>query len=158
MNKPHFGYYLTAFLVSGFSHYFLMEATVFFEPARLFVIGYIFYKKDFPGKDVVKKTLTYWSPFLFICIPLIAYKLMFKPYGIYSGKYETDIFFFLNWKEHAKLVGTFLFFQWAILLWYINGVKIWSVLFGIFATSVGFLSLKKFSSKTRAELVNGNVL
>ncbi|KAF0144480.1 MAG: hypothetical protein FD156_1784 [Nitrospirae bacterium] len=158
MNRPHFGYYLMAFLVSGFSHYFLMEGTVFFEPARLFVIGYIFYKKDFFGKDLVKKTLTYWFPFLFICIPLIAYKLMFKPYGIYSGTYETDIFFFLKWREHLKIIKVFLFQQWKILLKYINDVEIWSILFGIFATIVGFLSLKKISSKIRAEVANGNVL
>jgi len=158
MNGPHLGYYLVAFLASGFSHYILMEGTVFFEPARLFVIGYIFYKKDFSIRDIVKVTLKYGSPFLFLCVPLITYKLMFKPYGIYSGTYETDIFFFLKWKEHLKIASVFLFQQWKILLRYINDVKIWTMLFGIVSTIFGFLLFRNLSIKSRAEMAVGDVL
>lgn len=157
-SSNHWPFFMLSLLISGLSYYVFMEATIVFEPARLFVIGYIFHKKGLDGKSLIKKSLKYSLPFFILCIPLVLYKLTYKSYGIYGGKYKTDIFFFLNWKEHAKLVGTFLFFQWAVLSWYIKGVKIWSVLLGFLAAIVSFFAAKRLPDRIRTELRNSNAL
>lgn len=156
-DNPWF-FLVISLLISGLSYYVFMEGAIVFEPARLFVIGYIFRKKGLDGKALIKKSLKYFLPFFLLCIPLVMYKLTYKSYGIYDGKYKTDIFFFLRWKEHAKLIGIFLFYQWAVLSWYIKGVKIWSVLLGFLATVVSFLIARKLPIIVRKELKIANVL
>ncbi|MBI5204838.1 MAG: hypothetical protein HZA11_07975 [Nitrospirae bacterium] len=143
-------------LSAGFSYYVLMELTIVFEPVRLFVIGYIFYNKK-PGLNyLLKKTLLCWTPFFFLGIPLIVYKLVFKPYGIYAGVYNTDFFFFLNWKEHIKIIKILLFQQWKFLLRYINDVKAWSILLGfIAAVSVSPLFKKMMTDKMKEASESG---
>ncbi|KAF0144479.1 MAG: hypothetical protein FD156_1783 [Nitrospirae bacterium] len=144
-------------LISGLSYYVFMEAAIVFEPARLFVIGYIFHKKGLDGKSLIKKSLKYFLPFFLLCIPLVLYKLTYKSYGIYGGKYKTDIFFFLRWKEHAKLIGIFLFYQWKVLSGYIKDVKIWTLLISFLATCIGFFAVKKLPGIIRDELSNPNM-
>ncbi len=157
-SSNHWPLFILSLLISGLSYYVFMEATIVFEPARLFVIGYIFHKKGIIGKSLIKKSLKYSLPFFILCIPLVLYKLTYKSYGIYSGKYKTDIFFFLNWKEHAKLVRTFMFYQWKVLLGYIRDVKMWSLILSVFAIILSFLMAKKISGITRHESGNANSL
>ena len=144
-------------LISGLSYYVFMEAAIVFEPARLFVIGYIFRKKGLDSKPLIKKSLKYFLPFFLFCIPLVLYKLTYKSYGIYGGKYKTDIFFFLRWKEHAKLIGISLFYQWKVLSGYIKDVKIWTLLISFLATCIGLFAVKRLPGKIRDELSNSNM-
>lgn len=138
-------------LSAGVSYYFLMEVTIVFEPVRLFVIGYILYNKNSEHTLQMKKALLFWAPFFLLCVPLIAYKLAFKPYGIYAGVYDTDFFFFLNWREHIKIIKILLFKQWKFLLTYGNDIKIWSVVLGAFGALSGFFLLRKIpDNATRA--------
>lgn len=157
-SSNHWPLFMLSLLISGLSCYVFMEATIVFEPARLFVIGYIFHKKGLDGKSLIKKSFKYCLPFFILCVPLVLYKLTYKSYGIYGGKYKTDIFFFLNWKEHAKLVRTFMFYQWKVLLGYIKDVKLWSILLSFLAASISFLMLKKFPSIVKSQLENADML
>ncbi|MFA4852920.1 MAG: hypothetical protein WC599_10410 [Bacteroidales bacterium] len=157
-SSNHWPLFILSLLISGLSYYVFMEATIVFEPARLFVIGYIFYKKGIDGKSLIKKSLKYSLPFFILCIPLVLYKLTYKSYGIYGGKYKTDIFFFLNWKEHAKLVRTFMFYQWKVLAEYIRDVKMWSLILSVFAIILSFLMAKKISGIDRHVSGNANAL
>lgn len=157
-SSNHWPFFILSLLISGLSYYVFMEATIVFEPARLFVIGYIFHKKGIIGKSLIKKSLKYSLPFFILCVPLVLYKLTYKSYGIYGGKYKTDIFFFLNWKEHAKLVRTFMFYQWKVLLGYIRDVRMWSLILSVFAIVLSFLMAKKISGITRHESGNANSL
>jgi len=147
-NKTRWFLVFGGLLSSGFSYYVLMEVTIVFEPVRLFVIGYALYNRDPEHTFPVKKALLYWMPFFLLCIPLIAYKLMFKPYGIYSGVYETDPFFFLNWREHVKILKILLFRQWKFLLGYLADIKIWSIVLAAFAAAIAFSLWKKISKNT----------
>lgn len=149
-DKVRWFFIMSGLLSAAFSYYVFMEVTVVFEPIRLLVIGYIFYNKGIGRNSTAKKTLLCWAPFLFLCIPLIIYKLVFKPYGIYAGVYNTDFFFFLNWKEHIKIIKILLFQQWKFLLKYINDVKVWSILLGfIAALSVSPLFKKMLTDKMK---------
>ncbi len=158
-NKARRFLVLASLLSAGFS-YVLMEVTIVFEPVRLFVIGYIFYNKNSGHAFPMKKALLFWVPFFLLCVPLIIYKLMFKPYGIYSGVYETDFFFFLNWREHIKILKILLFKQWKLLLGYLADIKIWSILLAVFAAAIAFPLGKKISkntTKSTFEADNGSV-
>jgi hypothetical protein len=138
-----YSFLLVSLFLSGISYYIFMELTVVFEAARLFVVGYIMHKKGYTDKALIKKTLTYSMPFLIICIPLIIYKLAFKPYGIYDGVYKTDLFFFLKLGEHAKLVRVLLMYQWKLLLGYIKDVSPYSIILGMTAALTAFIFLRR---------------
>ena len=150
-NKRRWFFLTLALLTSGISYYVFMEATVVFEPARLFVIGYIFYSKGIEHGVLVKKTIIFWSLFLLLSIPLIIYKLTVKPYGIYEGTFKSDYLFFLNWREHAKVIRTLLLHQWRILFEYISDVKIGSILLSMLSVIMSFFSLKKIFAITETE-------
>ena len=142
-DRPRPVFLIAAFVLSGLSHYVFMEITIVFEAARLFVIGYIFHTRYAERALLIKKSLLYWSSFLLLCIPLIVYKLMYKPYGMYEGIYKTDFLFFLNWSEHLKVVRLLLFQQWRYLKKYTAEVTVWSVLLGIVAVFVSYMVLRK---------------
>lgn len=133
-----------AIMLSGISHYILIEGTIALEPARLFFIGYIFYNKGILSKNLIKKTLIIWLPFFLLCIPLIIYKVIFKPYGIYAGMYKTDISFLLNFKMHRELVKMLLFGNWRIMfLKYLSHLTVWSMLSGLLTAAAVIYMLRR---------------
>ncbi len=142
-DNPKYILFLIAILIAGISYYIFMEASVVFEPARLFIIGYVFYKKGTERELLVKKAVIYWLPFFILCIPLVLYKLIVKPYGIYEGVYKADFFFFLKWGEHKKIIKVLLLHQWKVLLRYLSDVKILSIVLSVFSVIFSFLMLKK---------------
>lgn len=146
-----------SFLLSGISHYILIEGTIALEPARLFFIGYIFYNKGIGSKDLIKKTLIVWLPFLLLCIPLIIYKLIFKPYGIYADMYKTDISFLLNLQMYKELTKMLLFGNWKVLfLKYLSHLTTWSILSGVFTVIIVIYIIRrsKVSGKLNLKIAN----
>ncbi len=139
---------IPALLLSGISHYVLIEGTMAIEPARLAVIGYVFYKKGMESKQLIKKSLAVWSPFLILCIPLVIYKLIFKPYGIYEGTYSLSLSFVFDWQMQKELLKTLLFQNWYVFAKnYISHVTSWSILLSISAVvSVLIFYLMKWKS------------
>lgn len=149
LSKEHirWSYLFLTFLISGLSHYIFMEGTIVFEPARLFLIGYIFHNKGLRSHVLMKRTITLWIPFLLLCIPLVFYKLTFKPYGIYEGMYKSDQFFFLNWKLNIKNVAYLLFFQWFIFAKNIGYATMLSFLLGLFSIFFSLWFLNRLRKK-----------
>ena len=88
--KKSWWLFIAALLITGVAEYVFMEVTVAFEMGRFFVIGYSFYKNETKENALIKKTLTYWMPFLLLAMPLVFYKLQYKPYGIYESYYLID--------------------------------------------------------------------
>ncbi len=144
--------FITALAISAISYYVFLEMTIVFEGARLFVIGHIFYERGLKGKFLIKDTIRYWLPFFLICIPLTLYKLIYKPYGIYSGMYKTDFLFFMNWKSHADVLRVFLLDQWKISLAYIRNLNLWSIVLGVLAAGSSFFLLEKITKIPEAGL------
>lgn len=146
-----------SFLLSGISHYILIEGTIALEPARLFFIGYIFYNKGILSKNIIKKTLIIWLPFFLLCIPLIIYKLIFKPYGIYAGMYKTDISFLLNFKMHRELVKMLLFGNWKIMFSkHLSHLSVWSILSGLFAIALSIYMFRRYDVSVKLNLKSSN--
>lgn len=146
-----------SFLLSGISHYILIEGTIALEPARLFFIGYIFYNKGILSKNIIKKTLIIWLPFFLLCIPLIIYKLIFKPYGIYADMYKTDISFLLNFKMHRELLKMLLFANWKIMFSkYLSHLTVWSMLSGLLIAAVVIYMLRRSDVSVKLNLRMSN--
>lgn len=146
-----------SFLLSGISHYILIEGTIALEPARLFFIGCIFYNKGIASKNLIKKTFIVWLPFLLLCIPLIIYKQMFKPYGIYAGTYKTDISFLLNFSIYKELIRMFLFANWKIMFSnYLSYLSVWSILSGLFAIALSIYMFRRHDVSVKLNLKSSN--
>lgn len=142
-----------ALVLSGISHYFFIEGTVALEPARFAIIGYIFYKKGIKSKPLMKKSLAIWSPFFILCIPLVIYKLIFKPYGIYEGMYSLSLSFVLDWHLQKKLIRMLLLHNWyALSRLYSSLATFWPVLLGISAIVIAYLFFRRSNSSYDEDL------
>ena len=141
--KTRWFYMIIALLLSGLSHYFLVEGTVALEPARLFMIGLIQYNKGYKKNEIIKNSLKYWLPFILLCIPVVLYKLLYKPYGIYAGTYSSDMLFFLKWKRHLYYLAMLLGGNWVYSLVKVEHLSFWSVISGLIALFITYFMLKK---------------
>jgi hypothetical protein len=92
-----------------------MEAAVALEPARWALIGVHHHRNGLRGRLLLKRIFFHALPYLLLSLPLLGYKLLFKPYGIYAGIYEFDPFFFLRAWDMARAAGHFLFSHWYVL-------------------------------------------
>ncbi len=133
---------LAAMLLASFASYVVMETAVALEPARLFLIALILSGKDYRRKTLIKKSLGLWLPFIAIIIPLLIYKLVNKPYGIYGSIYPIDPLFFLNFKLHAKVIRHFMFYNWFNLSMLSGSASIWSAGLGILTVIASLLMIK----------------
>jgi len=145
--KIRWFYIIIALLISVVSHFFLVESTIALEPARLFMIGLILHNKGYKKNEVIKTSLKCWLPFLLLCIPVVLYKLFYKPYGIYAGTYSTDILFFLKWKMHVHYLAMLFGGNWVYLLVKIKYLSSWSVISGLIVLLTTYFMLKKYADK-----------
>lgn len=142
-----------ALVLSGISHYILTEGTVALEPARFATVGYIFYKKGMKSKPLIKKSLAIWSPFFILCIPLIIYKLTFKPYGIYEGTYSSSFSFILDWQLQKQFLKILLLHNWyALSRLYSSFATFWTILLGSSAIVIAYLFFRRSNSSCDEDL------
>lgn len=85
---PRYGCMLGAIVASGIVENVFIEAAVALEPARLLLIGAILWRNIKGPRVVIRRALALWSPFFLLSVPLVLYKLLYKPYGIYTGVYS----------------------------------------------------------------------
>ena len=130
-----------------------IEGAVALEPARLFVIGYILANRENGRKGLIRKSLIIWIPFCFLTFPLVVYKLIWKPYGGYSGMYRGNPFFFLQWELHLKALSHFFFAKWVYFFKIVVTPKtsyvmsMWSGGLGLVGAVFSLYVLKKLSRK-----------
>ena len=135
-------YMIIALLLSGMSHYLLVEGTIALEPARLFMIGLILHNKGYKKNEIIKNSLKCWLPFILLCIPVVLYKLLYKPYGIYAGTYSSDMLFFLKWKRHLYYLAMLFGGNWVYSLAKAEYLSFWSVISGLIALVTAYFMLK----------------
>lgn len=141
--KIRWFYMIIALLLSGMSHYFLVEGTIALEPARLFMIGFVLNNKGYKRNEIIKNSLKYWLPFILLCIPVVIYKLLYKPYGIYVGTYSSDMLFILKWKRHLYYLAMLFGGNWVYLLVKAEYLSFWSVISGLIALFTTYFMLTK---------------
>jgi hypothetical protein len=142
-NKIKWFYLIIALMLSGISNYFLVEGTNALEPARLCIIGIILHNKGYKINDVLKYSFIYWLPFLLLCIPIVLYKLLYKPYGLYAADYKTDWLFFLRVSLHLRYLAMLLGYNWVFLLGKTAYLSLWSVIGGLVAFITTYVLLEK---------------
>lgn len=87
-NTLHPGCLLGALLASGLACYVYIEVAVAFEPARLLLIGYALPGREGDTRNLARKALLMWCPFFLMSIPLLVYKVIYRPFGIYESAYQ----------------------------------------------------------------------
>lgn len=85
-----------ALLSGGISSYVFLEAGIALEPARLLIVWHVLSRTPFPHLASLGPATISWSPFALLAIPLVYFKLRYKPYGLYEGMYPGDPLFFLD--------------------------------------------------------------
>ncbi len=103
---------LAAFFSSAIAYYVFLEAAFTLEAARVAVIALAFRHAGLRGSIQAKQTLFRWAPFMVLCLPLIASKLLYKPYGIYEGSYSFDLLRLLNISTNLAELRHVLFSDW----------------------------------------------
>lgn len=132
-------------VTAGISYYVFMEAAVALEPARWALIGVHHYRHGLRGHLLCKRVFDHALPYLLLSMPLLAYKLLFKPYGIYAGIYEFDPLFFLRGWDMAKAIGHFLFSHWYVLARAAESVPPATWVLGLAGTIYAALLFPRFS-------------
>lgn len=134
---------------AALAQYVFVEGAIALEPARMLIIWRLLAESDKDSKHIRKTFMVVTGLFLLITIPLVYYKLMFKPYGIYAGTYQSDPYFFLKWRMHRRAIVSLFFVNWAYFSKYImhHVLSAWSVFLGLAAALGGYLQLGRIMPK-----------
>lgn len=135
-NEVRRGYLAAAAICAVVSHSVFIEATLTLEPARGLAIAYLVKSRLTRARPVWKWTFRYWYLFVLLTFPIIAYKLLYKPYGMYGHMYGINPLFFLEWHTTLLAVAHYLQFSWVVILHQLDGVTVTSWVLGA-VTSVG---------------------
>jgi len=110
------GYLAVAAICAVLSHSVFIEATLTLEPARGLAIAYLVRSRLTQARSVWKWTLRYWYLFVLLVLPIILYKLLNKPYGMYGHMYGINLLFFLDWRITMVAAAHYLQFSWIAIL------------------------------------------
>jgi hypothetical protein len=108
----------SALLLTVFAEYILIEAIVALEPARLLVLWIVRYRPQRLRVEVIKEVALTLAPFVLLALPLIAYKMLVKPYGVYAWIYPTGFANLTDWTAVRDMIGLFMFGNWRMLQGY----------------------------------------
>lgn len=114
--KTRWGLMITSLAFALFTQYVLTESAVALEPARALIFWHFFRKRGASSREGILKATSHSSLFFAGMVPLIIYKMLNHPFGMYEGIYKTDVTGLLNWKMHAWLTLISLRGLWASLL------------------------------------------
>jgi hypothetical protein len=131
-------------LVAGMtSLYVFTESAIALEPARALLFWYRLRGRGLAMRASLLRAAQYSAGFVAFTLPLIAYKMLYRPYGMYEGIYKSDIWGLLHWKEHARLAFISLRGLW-IKLWQLNALAtVTTILLAVLATIFAFVVLRR---------------
>ncbi|MEW6386717.1 MAG: hypothetical protein AB1491_04285 [Thermodesulfobacteriota bacterium] len=148
LSTPTRGNYLIllSLIITGCTAYVLMEGAVALEPARFFIISYYFYRQNSAIKSWLTRSIRIFLPFGVLYLPLIYYKLAFKPYAMYGETYKTDFFLLFDPRVYLDFILKLVSSNWLHLVNRLDYTSYWSwglTLAAMGATWVFFLSRQK---------------
>lgn len=132
-NGVQMGYLIIAAICAVVSHSIFIEATLTLEPARGLAIAYLVRTRLSRVQPVWRSTLRYWYLFVLLTLPIIEYKLLYKPYGMYGHMYGINPLFFLEWRTTLVALAHYLQFSWVVILHHLDGVTTTSWVLGAVA-------------------------
>ncbi len=123
--------------LAAIAYIVFMEAIVALEPGRLVLMAYMLNRqRGLRGKILVRAAFIEWLPFLIVCIPFSAYRLLFKSYGAYADIYQPNFLFWLDSQDDINLLAMLLLLQWAIFLGYVKEASMWALATGVVCLAV----------------------
>ncbi len=87
---------VAALLTAGLSQYLFLEPTITMEPGRALIVWLSLVRSGTSAALPLSTLLSKIWPFWVLTLPLIGYKLLYRPYGMYEGVYPSDPLFFLH--------------------------------------------------------------
>ena len=147
-----------ALIIGGIGEYIFIEGVIAFESGRLFLLWSARRQLGVPNSAAIKHALVAWIPFVAITLPLIVYKLLFKPFGVYTGLYSTGFEHFTNWPAVQEMLRLFIFGHWSLLRGFsAHGTPVTTIL-AIIASAVAFFVLMRIQEQrglTRKSVSSG---
>lgn len=122
------------------SHSVFIEAALALEPARGLVILYLVRTRLSHANPHWLSALRHWYLFALLTLPIITYKLLYKPHGAYGHMYDINPLFFLEWRNTLVALAHYLQFSWVITLHHLDEIATTSWVIAISAF-VGFYFL-----------------
>lgn len=140
---------VVSLLCAALAQYIFVEGAIALEPARMLIIWRLLSELEMERGARRRIFLTLAGMFLLVTLPLVYYKLMFKPYGVYAGTYQSDPFFFLNWRMHRRAFLALFFINWAFFVKYVfhQLFSVWSVILGLAGALTGYIQFGGKSMK-----------
>lgn len=141
----HWRFIAVSLFCAALAQYVFVEGAIALEPARLLIIWRLLSEREKNPARLRRTFCILAGLFLIIIIPLVFYKLMYKPYGIYAGTYKSDPLFFLQWRMHRRAVLALFFVNWVFFLKYIlalpYALSTWSVFLAFACALWGYFRL-----------------
>lgn len=158
-NGVRMGYLAFAAICAVLSHSVFIEATLALEPARGLAIAYLVRSRMTGARPAWRWTLRYWYLFVLLTFPIIEYKLLYKPYGLYGHMYGINPLFFLDWRTTLLAAAHYLQFSWFVILQHLDQVTVTSWILGAIASVGAYFILYRMKrlpvfGKLRAELAS----
>lgn len=124
-------YFAGALVLYAFVSVFLLEGAIALEPGRFAILAYLFAASGCSRRESAKRGALLMLPFVLVTIPIVLYKLLLKPFGIYAGTYQTSLWFIAEPSMWYRFIKHFLFDNWIFLAKYMSGFPAWGLALGI---------------------------
>lgn len=142
-NEVQWWYLVAAAICAVVSHSVFIEAALTLEPARGLAIAYLVRSRLTQSRSVWRWTLRYWYLFVLLTFPIVAYKLLYKPYGMYGHMYGINPLFFLEWREILVAAAHYLQFSWVVTLHHLDEITLTSWILGAVTFAGSYFLLYK---------------
>lgn len=152
------GWLLASICAAIGSHSIFMEATITLEPARWLVIFHLLRTRHVQNNQPWRAATYLWLPFVLAAIPIILYKLAYKPFGLFGHVYHLNPLFFLEWRSLLTSLAHYLLFYWIVLLQHIDTVTPTSWIFGLISSVVSYFILFRLHGASHFADVRRNLL
>jgi hypothetical protein len=128
-----------AMVLGAFAEHMLIEAAIGFEPARALIVWNRLSRRGRSVRETLAPAIKWLAPFAAIGLALVAYKLLFKPYGIYEGMYSTRLSHFADREAISEMNRLLAFGLWRVLKNLGSYAQTTSIVLGMLAAGLAFL-------------------
>lgn len=129
-----------ALFLTGVSAYVLTESVVAMEPVRLLISGYLLTRSGPQALPVVRQLAKQALLFGALLLPLVLYKVLYKPYGMYASIYQTSVLAALRPGPYFELASNLFFGFWR-RVFYAEADKVF-VFLGVATGLICFVRIK----------------
>jgi hypothetical protein len=143
-----------ALILAAVAEHVMTEAAIGLEPARLLLVWNRLHRPQ-RSLDTTVRVVKWLTPFALIGLALVAYKLAFKPYGIYAGMYSTGFSNLLDRDAFQSAKRLFTLGLWRLLRYQASYAQLATIILAVLAAAMALTSLFAFRAGDSALRQNG---